>query len=267
MEFDYSKCDRTQGNHAQQAKLLVMKLLGVSPLVVKTLSKTVEMPATFEYKGEKQVIKAPVQTSTGNPDTTSGNVTNSVAAIVVALNRIEEVSLDALAGAISVSGMSIVGWERDDGTETFLKGWWVLGMWVPLPSAVIKLTKTLKDPAIIFKTDSQTALRMMAFNISSSLQHVPRMYPILGDLLALYDRISIETSIVYSERSIYKTDVDETTWSDNHTFRAIEMICSRYSLEVWDILSFSDCLKGIQQLPVICNHRVLRQLSTVDYYE
>jgi len=206
----------------------------------------------------------------------------------------------ASAKLIGFNVKAVVG---DNGLQrmypTFLKGWWFydemisLMTWMPLPSMVIKLGKTLKDPSRLY-AKSDDPIGCVAYNLSMSYCHVPSWYPVLGPFLAklksLSKRITKEEERNLIEGFEYKTKV--TTNLINHEYypnahvnsmpgwHIAEQVpvswvlnrlnvkyamCDRYKTTFEEIEECENLIEQVTVLPSYIQHSLFVKFQAVDY--
>jgi hypothetical protein len=162
------------------------------------------------------------------------------------------------------------------GTITFLKGWFQSDgrsqQWLPLPSAILKLGKVLRNPREIttFKTKTGTvrydlsdAVPICAHALSQSYGNIPLNYPILGRFVHTLQRLGsqprseIPSLVEGWKPKIPLISLDRTAVLENINFR--------YGIPPSSIKSFEQLLDEITKLPAYIEHPVCDLLCEVDY--
>jgi hypothetical protein len=217
---------------------------------------------------------------TGISDTSSWNSVTTLVAWLFVVYCIRTVTAEKfdLAGFVSFHmarlGLNIKLKEfelRDLSKSTFLKGWWVPAergdVWIPLPSQLLKLGKTLEEPGKIYKCESFKGVYCHAYSVARSLQHVPRDYPLLGSFLSVYDRLGTFTDKVYVDSNPYKTAVVDTTRVFGPICRTeiVELMCDRYSTTPGEIEEVEEMFDSVSHLPMFVSHPLFLRLRDVDY--
>lgn len=193
-ENDYSKFDSTQGIHALHAEYLVLYRCGMKASALYALKKTQEsVPIFVDRKGEEGTVlkPAPTQRFSGGGDTTFGNGTCNLIALVHAL-QFPSTNFSKRISELGFECKAIHGSIRDP--HTFLKGWWIertddpsKTKFVCLPSQACNLGKISCDPQKATQVPDQlTALKLLAHSISLSLKNIPYRYPLLDALRRRY---------------------------------------------------------------------------------
>jgi len=148
---------------------------------------------------------------------------------------------------------------------TFLRGWWTTEVWVPLPSALLKLGKTLKSPNLIAQTkDRLLALKRTAWALSQSYKNIPPDYPLLGPFLAMLKRLGSSSSLTPNaiiESFDYKAKGGVFTVKEE-TLAAIKR---RYQFTTAELESAALLMKSVHTLPVMISHPCFERLLAVDY--
>jgi len=264
MENDFSKFDRTEGVHALISEFRVLTIMGCPFDVLVYLSES--FSATPKYKNRKLEIKyscpMPVQRATGGPDTTCGNSFVNMISVVDSLveSHFENLEQDQRQLGL-LPKLKIF---HDIGSATFLKGWWVNGKWLPLPSQVLKLGKLLTNPTVIFKKTSKlTAWAKIAKAMALGVGSVPDTYPILGPLLKRYKTLTTLDVEAYRERE-HKVFIDPTPFEEDDREQAISMIMQRYLCERVDIVQL-EIIYETAPFPSVIFHPLLKRLGDTDY--
>jgi len=152
-ECDFSAYDRTQGAHAQKNKLDFYRHIRVPRRVIRTLNSVLIAPRRLKLRDQRIYLtpgeNIPYQTDTGSSDTSLTNSVNNSTSVVNAIDteRFPR-GYDEAAADLGFEAKSAI---HKRGRGTFLKGAWFLGgKWCCLPSAVVKMGKTLTDPLLHF---------------------------------------------------------------------------------------------------------------------
>lgn len=243
LENDFSKFDRTQGVHAQDAEALILGVLGMSEHIRYLLFSTMNLQPRYENKrlDYHRIFHMPPQRATGAPDTTIGNTINNIISVIYALMRSN--TFDNIAADQARLGLEAkLQRHLDPSHATFLKGWWLpcqdSYFWLPLPSQTIKMGKILTHPKQIFKhLPEDSAWRSAAKSMGCSYKNVPYHYPLFGALLQRYaelDGQSIDLS-AHLANNTHKIVVDEKAEVDKYVARVY--VAERYNLTYEDIVS------------------------------
>jgi hypothetical protein len=233
------------------------------------------------FSGNGQMV---VQMATGVGDTSPWNSVTTVVAwlrVVVSLiencqlGRTQSVETQKIFDGFRRLGLNIKVKKVTPRTATFLKGWWVplLGggsAWLPLPSAYIKLGKTLSDPQYIHldkqergRASPALAYARHAYALASSLRHVPRDYPILGAFLTALDRLG-EQGGRESVLDKHKIMVDEISGIIDQN-SVLEMIEERYGLNVTTVRELENGFEQAEKLPFFVSHPAHLKVRGADY--
>ena len=174
---------------------------------------------------------------------------------------------------------------------TFLRGWWCQAehldgtrcmTWRPLPSALLKFGKSLRDPRITqrHKGDpSSLTFRELvgrqAVGIAVSNGFIEESYPILGPYLSALRRAGLASTsqLLESEEvaAAYQASRDKynvITIEDNVIIdrdAVIDQIVNRYGLCVDEILEVEDMMRQIDILPAFISHPLFHSLAVADY--
>jgi hypothetical protein len=265
LENDFSKFDRTEGVHALQAELEYLLVQNVPYHVISTLLQTYQTPFTYQNRKLefKQTCPMPIQRPTGGPNTTVGNTIVNVMSVIYALSNSDPLQMDREQRSLGLLPKLQIFRTMD--SCTFLKGWWIIEYWVPLPSQVIKLGKILTRPSDIYrKIPDLQAWGRAAKAMAKGLGTVPLSYPILGALLSRYLSLSDCEDDPISEE--YKPKVDPITdWEITlHRPRAIQMMCERYDTTEAEIVGLEELYRTVP-FPSVISHPLLPRLGKRDY--
>lgn len=151
---------------------------------------------------------------------------------------------------------------------TFLKGWWQPTthgtlVWLPLPSAILKMAKTIRDPCEIMKTnDVDLAYRQCLYALAKSPGDIPPDYPILGPFVRLMLSMSVYTSYTFEQK--YKRLVVPSNYPPLDVSSVLTNYFYRYNITPEEVDDFHHFLTTIQSFPFILTHGVFTKLL-VDY--
>lgn len=226
--------------------------------------------------------KAGTQMPTGITMTTCINSMNTMAMYVYYLieRQVRNLTIDEAGHELGFTVKSEV--RNDFGELTFLKGWWrqdICGSftWLPLPSAVLKLGKVLRNPVDITKTvrtikgkrhstrlPLSEAIRQVAFCLARSYGLVPMDYPIFGPFLAALLRLGMDPG--------HPLGGLEESWKPKITTivvlnreEAIAAIVARYNIEAVWIEEVEELFNNLVSLPAYVEHPLFDRLCDVDY--
>jgi hypothetical protein len=152
---------------------------------------------------------------------------------------------------------------------SFLKGWWqedILGnlVWLPLPSCILKLGKTFREPCEIMKVkDVNKALAMCAYSLACSPGKIPLNYPIVTTYLKQLKKLSIKTNIDVLEEKFKRIKITERV--DLDFPKVVNNIMNRYSIEIQELKEIEQLWMTIQELPMFISHPALLRLRDIDY--
>lgn len=248
-EIDFSKYDRTQGIHALVFEMKVLHMFGMDKIVASYLLSAILSDAVYEDKSIQfsAKIKMPPQRATGGPDTTFGNTFHTAVTFFQYLYVYDNPDFTDIPRFQSLFGFeskyksssSFMG-------MTFLKGsWFPVGhkyIWLPLPSQAIKVGKILTNPLDIYKHCSPPeAWRKAAYSLAKGVGHIPRDYPILGDLLFFYLQVGIENDHKLKENQMRPETVEfEGCLDPDFVYAFLE---ARYSISLEEVQCFQEQLR------------------------
>jgi len=159
---------------------------------------------------------------------------------------------------------------------TFLRGSWFSSLdypaWLPLPSRVLKLGKSMEDP-IKLLTKARMRLdgaraeaqRLALYAWGKTLGDVPRDYPILGPFLAAFDRLGTNSAIIVEDNENPYRPVVAGVSHGYNADRAAHGVCARYGLSFSDLVEWESLCQSIDNLPAVVSHPLLKKLVEVDY--
>lgn len=280
----YGECDQSQFDHTQDegpqmiASDEWMTLMGLPRDFIDLCQYCCKAPYTARAGRLRVKGEAGVQMPTGITMTT---VLNSLSTVFMYMWIIKQKSKD-IAGSARQLGFKTKYFGTDDvGQITFLRGWWRLSesghrrVWMPLPSACLKLGKVLRDPIEICKyKDPETrqtvwktgpeAVKVVAFALASSYSTVPKDYPILGAFLNTLRRCGdkIAHPDLHQLDESWRPKLDDENVDAEETIQAI---ATRYDLEYSDILRVSALLDSVVNLPALVIDPVFDVLKARDY--
>jgi hypothetical protein len=232
----------------------------------------------YSVKTKRLSVKgeAGVQMPTGITTTTTFNSLSTLAMYVWMLKNIKRIGCDLVTAGREL-GFTVKYSPSDRlDTVTFLKGWFQydgsLYQWMPLPSAILKIGKLLRDPVEItshrtnrrcVKSGRSEAIRMCATALAQSYGTVERSYPILGEFLYTMIRLGVVPKTPLRDvAESWKPDITGVTVSREHVLEAIFI---RYGLDTRDVVNFEKLLGGIQSLPAYVESPLCDRLCEIDY--
>lgn len=265
LESDYSQYDRTQGVHALESCMVVENALGIPLHILGQMYSAALAVARYENKvsGFHIACPMPAQRATGGPDTTLGNSVNNITACLYTLHktpphRLIEDFVDVL---LELGFVAKLKYSEDHTRHTFLKGWWVSGCWLPLPSQVLKIGKILTSPVEIYPhLVKEKAWRQAARAVALGFGSVPLDYPILGPFIQRY--LSLYDGEAIIEQDANKIKVDALVEIDRA--EAICQISERYNLDNAAIEEMEYEIRNIP-FPGQLTHPGFTLLAKVDY--
>jgi hypothetical protein len=235
-EGDFKQFDQSQGEDALQSAVAVMVRLGLSPSVAEEELRSYTCRCKVRYKEYFRFeFLAKWLRATGGGATSLGNsIVNCLAWVhLLTTHRPGTLTEVIISRSMAKLGLEIVGaWSSH---PTFLKGWWVVGQWWPLPSQVLKLGKVTTAPTTIVrhKQSERATFRDVAHALAVGLGPIPKGYPLLGPFLhrmraagrprALHGKIT--------ESNPHKVRVTHVSrWVPADREAALDMIAMRYHL-------------------------------------
>lgn len=267
-EGDFSTFDQSQREACLRGHAVWLKQCGVATFLIDLMIAICGMPYAAKGKRLRIIGAVGAQLATGIDWTT---VINSMSNLCYWL----EVFLEEIDDPVTVArkmGLTIKYKETFDVHQvTFLKGWWQYDQeeklcWYPLPSQVLKIGKTLREPRLFSRSrkDAKEGIKNLSYAIASSFPNIPEEYPILGPFIASLRRLGKENASVVSasEDGWYKPQVESV--SVNRT-SAMVSICTRYGLSVVDVERVEHTIGNIKALPAFISDPVFLALRDVDY--
>jgi hypothetical protein len=280
--YHFAECDQSAFDHSQDKGPMEfnmnqwMRKIGVPSHIIHLFNLQTSSPYKIKTRNGQLVIKgeAGVQMPTGASITTTVNSHNTLCMYWFAIwKRIH------LNDAAFYLGFTIKYHPKSLLTEcTFLKGWWLPSLtchkWLPLPSAVVKLGKVLRDPSSITgQKDPQKAIQVVAYAIARSYGQVDESYPILGPFLMMLLRLSktTEDERLQLEKKMQMNPIENWEFKVHPIVRqmdrpgCIQAICHRYHCEQEDIERVEQLFKHTEKLPVYFEDPLFVRLRDVDY--
>jgi len=248
-----------------------MGAMGVSDLVLDEVHDAVAGGYTVREGHMKVSGDTGVMLPTGIAFTTTINSVNAIALVCEIIQNRETHTVEETARSL---GLTVKYQERFTlDTVTFLKGWWCEAgdrrVWMPLPSAVLKLGKTLREPHEIMrlpKTRKHLAVRQMAYALSQGYGQVPDDYPILGVFLQTLRRLGVKPG-TNKRFELHEANRDKVQITDGKCSRlsVLGAMMLRYHLDPGDIGEAETILRQINSLPAYIEHPVFDALCETDY--
>jgi hypothetical protein len=268
-EGDQSQFDHTQDQGPQKAAKRWMEVLGVPYWFIQMVYECCSRSYSVYHK--RLVVKgeAGVQMPTGITMTT---VLNSMSTLIMYLYYIKHRESFNIEEAARRLGFTLKYFPHSSfGHVTFLKGWWrrdIFGanIWMPLPSASLKIGKLLRDPETIAprKVGAQRAVELVAFALASSYGNIPNDYPIFGPFLQVMLRCGHNNEILRGHALLesWKPRVGTFICDREDSLEAIEY---RYNISRAEVDDLERLLKTVVTLPAYVEHVVFDKLCDVDY--
>jgi hypothetical protein len=166
----------------------------------------------------------------------------------------------------------------DIGAVTFLKGWWRSTgqslVWLPLPSAVLKIGKLLRPATELVggltrnqkrsEEGRKIAVAMMANALARSYGNIPFSYPILGPFLHKMSSFSThedkQAAMAAMESWKPKVHGDIVLSAE-----AVDAVCRRYKITPVDVARVDMLISRVTSLPAYVQDPVFLRLAQVDY--
>jgi len=290
-EADQSAFDHTQSTGAiDVAAVMWLEHLGVPREFIDLLLFCSRIRYKIRHERLEVIGDGGTQLPTGFMCTTSLSSVDCIFMYVRWLHRVQLRPTITLVEVGEELGFTVKDQRRDSAHQlTFLKGWWTVNartrapLWMPLPSAVLKLGKLLRSPREICRVQNngkwsqppiERAIAQVAVAIALSYGNVPEAYPVLGAFLWKLRRLgygvlgqgpdkyrTISFNAV-NESAWYKTRVDDGCVDIE---MAREAVCYRYDLQPRDLQRVEDLLSRINTLPAYIEDPVFNRLVEVDY--
>jgi hypothetical protein len=151
----------------------------------------------------------------------------------------------------------------------FLKGWWIpsrMGsyIWYPLPSAIIKAGKIMRNPLEISNSKSYPeAYKLIAYASACSYGDLDESYPIFGKFLSTLKRLGTFVPDGWIDLDEKFSRVPVSGFINRED--VISMIDRRYGIAEDEITHFEDLCDEIYELPVVTFSSVFDKLTERDY--
>jgi len=152
---------------------------------------------------------------------------------------------------------------------------------LPLPSQVLKLGKSMRDPRQIFTIKTKDgkkvptideAYAMFAASVHDTLKVVPYNYPILGAMVETMHRLGRRPSVTSPEAVVedwnYKTHwqaKERSVLSPREREVLLAIFIKRYDTSIEEVLSLENLYRDVVSLPVVLHHPLLFKMRSVDY--
>lgn len=224
-------------------------------------------------RGRLQVKGDPgTQMPTGIVVTTPTNTLSTMAMLIYAIHH-KNFDLEDVGKRLGF--VVKVQVHQELGSATFLKGWWRRTMagepvWLPLPSALLKLGKILRNPREISRNpkgervSDVEAARIVAKNMASCYGKVDYNYPLLGKFLFTLDRLGSEGTLTLPALESWKPAPRLDTVTVD-VAEAEAAIVARYCVTVQEIEQVHSLFNYVEALPCYVEHPVFLRLRDVDY--
>lgn len=282
IEADFSKCDHTQDeNPLIFCHLALLRELGFPEAVLEVLQRAF----TIAYRVKRQdvtidgdcEIQMPTGVSVTTTVTTLTNITYFCSTLYRKFMKYTADGQIAWTAEAARMGLQIKSKVLAHITEgTFLRGSWLVARdgiheyaWVPLPSAVLKIGKIMKDP----KTIARGALNPQAVIgrcVALSYGPLDTSVPILGAFLRALNRAGHDSDDNRARDSIVD-NVYENPFRviaaprQIHREFAVMWACHRYNITSTDIVRVEALLDTVVRLPAYVQDPVFVRLLEVDY--
>lgn len=277
IEADMTKFDHTQNENHWAVMLKILTIIGLPNDYIYLLERIIHSNFTCRYKDFVVKGNAEVQMPTGLRYTTLIN-TLATLHLFITWFSCRDKTVDP---AISLSDHAVkcglllkVKVHDDLENLTFLRGWPVRVpggnhyTWRPLPSAVLKMGKTVSDPRNIYIKDKENAYRYMAYAICQSYQNIEDDYPILGAFLVKLRELSKHTNnfrsfsklmehgdhkvVITSSKAVLRSDV-------------MRSLLLRYETTEDVVEEAEQFIRSVTQIGSIVCHPMFDLLREVDY--
>ena len=257
-EGDFSRYDSTQGAQALSADVGDVTALGFDPEIAAIDAKgrecvyvVVVIRRHFRYRIK---FRTGPQQSSGLGSTTWGNSSRNVKNGVHTFYYLG--ARDPETAAADLGFQLKLRVHPEPRYLTFLKGWWVPtrggeAIWLPLPSMILKIGKSLRSPQDLFPLDDiATAYRKTAYALASSPGLVPYDYPILGPFIDMMKTVGIENDFDMPHkwhRIRIETPQDVALDLD----AIYDMLAYRYEISRDEVDEFHRLIGTIASFPVV----------------
>jgi len=281
-EADQSAFDHTQDDGPQRVAALVwMRALGIPDEIIDLFYHCCCAPYVIKTDRLEVRGEAGTQMPTGTSVTTAQSSLNTIFFYFWTIFRVvvDKVPLTVAETARELGFKTKYVMRNSFGQVTFLKGWWRKRMdgslcWTPLPSACLKLGKTMTNHTEIFRPSrTQSAkgnpvvtVRQMASAMASSYGQIDSSYPILGVYLQTLRRLGwagrpVDRQFIL-EGAEYKTVV---TTGQLDRDEALQAVSERYGLTVADVSRVETLLQRVSCLPAYVEDPAFQRLQDLDY--
>jgi hypothetical protein len=156
---------------------------------------------------------------------------------------------------------------NDAGSVTFLKGMWYnihdLPRWGPLPSRILKMGKSMKDPRSLYGVSSiEEAAELYLSDVASSYrQFLP--VPILRAFVQRY-RSTVARPTRSARLSKYTTQTSGLLADHRFDDDSMSVICDRYNVTIDDIVRVEEMILTSKPFTFL-HDPVFLKLAEVDY--
>jgi len=266
-EADQSKFDHTQDQGPLSLSQFWMGKLGAPSWFLEMVRFCCSAPYTSRKHDMTTLGEAGTQMPTGITVTT---LLNSMATLAMYMYVIDNKSKDVVASAREL-GFDVKLHEYYEVNHvTFLKGWWQYSdnelVWLPLPSAVVKLGKLIRSPLEIAQVKNwEIAYSRCAFALASSYGLVPFEYPILGPFLRKMLQLGSSDVRVRGLGLLESWKPNIECSINLNLERCYEAFQSRYDFEIGDISRCEKLIESVDRFPCYLEDSVFLKLSVVDY--
>ena len=273
IEGDLAMCDQSQDELSLGFVAETYRTLGVDEEFIDLFWHCCKADYAA-YKGRLVVKGSPgTQMPTGVTVTTP---TNTLAVLAMHIKAILERSTDLTSVGGKLGFVVKVQEHEELGSATFLKGWWRRTreggqpIWVPLPSALLKLGKILRNPREIARdskgrrVDDATATAIVAGNMANCYGKVDFAYPLLGPFLATLSKAGFEGTLTVDALESWKPAPRGVPFLLDPE-EAERAIIARYGITRTEILEVHALLSFVPSVPCYVEHPVFFRLRDVDY--
>jgi hypothetical protein len=272
-EGDASQFDATQSLGPLQMECLVLERLGLSTSIIAQLKRTfsANLVARVQHKKLRSCKlkvtrrKRPMR-NTGGPDTTFGNTLIMLLASMFAYSR--AIDIEAVERAYAFLGLRMKLHVFDEPEAcSFLKGWFTLDFtlqryhWNPLPSRILKMGKSLRNPQDIYpNTSASVAAKMFMNDVSYGINSMT-ISPIIQTFCKQFVYSSCFVEHMPEWFYLLQEGSAKITLSADNCERAF---CLRYCMSSTDYRDFMKFLSEIV-LNSFNSHPVAYQMALRDY--
>jgi len=271
-EGDLTACDQSEDSAALSVVDMIAEIIGVSQearhewWTAYSAPYTIRTP-TMVIKGE-----AGVQMPTGVSITTVGNSLMVATAFIGAIREAQEHGPGFSVEEYFLSLGYTLKYKSHDFLfkATFLRGWFCPDerneyVWMPLPSACLKIGKLFRDPRLLVVGGGLNAAKVVAHAIASSYPGFDYSYPIFGEWLRTMRRLGIVGQI--RDGDFFENPFRVRSAADVKINREgiLLMIEGRYGITPADVERVEKLLRSVETLPAYVEDPVFSRLSEVDY--